>query len=179
MTVIWFSKMLLPVIILKEDLDLFVAVINRGQNHNSLPARLSGQFEVIWGHWSHCHQSQLVSFMWASLEISSNMYYLFLLYRSWTCWTDIGKGWYNVVDFLLLKSKPVCYFRQTYLEINDATKENPIILCFIWKMIEAHKSWISSIGISGFNFLLWCSAWSEFDWIRKMFRKNVIYIVDD
>lgn len=101
MTVILFSKMILPVIILKEDLDLFVAVINRGQSHNSLPARLSGQFEVIWGHWSHCHQSQLVSFMWASLEISSNMYYLFLLYRSWTCWTDIGKGWFNVVDFLL------------------------------------------------------------------------------
>lgn len=45
MTVILFSKMILPVIILKEDLDLFV--INRGQSHNSLPARLSGQFEVI------------------------------------------------------------------------------------------------------------------------------------
>lgn len=38
MTVILFSKMILPVIILKEDLDLFVAVINRGQSHNSLPA---------------------------------------------------------------------------------------------------------------------------------------------
>lgn len=47
MTVILFSKMILPVIILKEDLDLFVAVINRGQSRNSLPARLSGQFEVI------------------------------------------------------------------------------------------------------------------------------------
>lgn len=92
MTVIWFSKIILPVIILKEDLDLFVAVINQGQSPNSLPARLSGQFEVISGHWSHCHQSLLDSFMWASLQISSNMYYLFLQYRSWTCLTDIGKG---------------------------------------------------------------------------------------